>query len=227
MTRFMLTGVLAVAFLELDPYDAANSARAQDVTCNVDIQNGNDFPIRIKRVGMENGDQADVEVAPNTTVSIEDVPFRSDQVFMAWSLDGNARCVGSRSIDVATATRNHVTLSVRGGQMAPQLKPKGAGGNTRPKGDPNGGNDTFARNLGIYYQPDRFNDGTFGARITRPPDAGTPAAQLGFEIGDIITALDGQPFRTPEDVLNHTQETTVDFIDTRTKERRRATVILP
>lgn len=87
--------------------------------------------------------------------------------------------------------------------------------------------ETFASNLGIYYAAVRYGDGTFGARVTRPPASNAPAAQLGFEPGDVIFELDGQRFRRPEDVLAHRYQTTVKFINVRTNAPQSGSLTLP
>ncbi len=85
----------------------------------------------------------------------------------------------------------------------------------------------FAPNLGIYYEPTRYADGTFGARLTRPPVPNSPAAVVGFEPGDVIFELDGQRFTTPSDVLAHRAQTTVGFINVRTGGREMRTIFIP
>jgi len=87
--------------------------------------------------------------------------------------------------------------------------------------------DLFAGNLGIYYAKVPYGDGTFGARLTRPPVPGSPAAQLQLEPGDTIFMLDGVRFREPSDVLNHVEETSVVFINVRTNQPQSADVTLP
>jgi len=87
--------------------------------------------------------------------------------------------------------------------------------------------DLFAGNLGIYYARVPYENGTFGARLTRPPVPGSPAAQLQLEPGDTIFMLDGLRFREPSDVLNHVDQTTVAFINVRTNQSQTAEVTLP
>ncbi len=88
-------------------------------------------------------------------------------------------------------------------------------------------NGHFAPNLGIYYEPVRYSDGTFGARLTRPPVPNSPAATVFFEPGDVIFELDGQHFTTPSDVLAHRAQTTVGFINIRTGGREMRTIFIP
>ncbi len=95
-----------------------------------------------------------------------------------------------------------------------------------PPGGPNNGL-TFAGNLGIHYERLPNNDGTFAARIARPPEPASPAALGGLEAGDIILMLDGMPFRTEEDVLHHVDRTTVTLIDVRTNAQQEAVIQIP
>lgn len=93
-----------------------------------------------------------------------------------------------------------------------------------PQGRPAG---TYARNLGLHYEAVPYQDGTFGVKVTAFPAEGTPAHRLGFEPGDVIFALDGQRFRSHDDVLAHRADTTVDFVNVRTNAVQNATVTLP
>ena len=85
----------------------------------------------------------------------------------------------------------------------------------------------YAGNIGITYTRVPYGDGTFGARIVQPPPPNSPAAKLGFEPGDIIFELDGMRFRTHQDVLAHTGETTVGFVNVRTNEKQSGSLTLP
>ena len=84
----------------------------------------------------------------------------------------------------------------------------------------------FARNLGIAYVPVPRGNGTFGLRLTAPPQAGSPASRLPLNAGDVIWALDGQPFTNGNDVANHHDQTTVDFFDAATNSLQRGTIVL-
>ena len=86
---------------------------------------------------------------------------------------------------------------------------------------------TFAGNLGIYYESVWYSNGTFGARLTANPNAGSPAASVGLETGDIIYELDGQRFRTHADVLGHRYATTMTLINVRTSAPQSASVYIP
>jgi S1-C subfamily serine protease len=72
-----------------------------------------------------------------------------------------------------------------------------------------------------------YDNGTFGARLVRVPEPGSPAAQLQLEPGDTIFELDGTRFRTPNDVLSHRALTTMRFINVRTNGTQSATVWIP
>lgn len=87
---------------------------------------------------------------------------------------------------------------------------------TQPKYPPPGAapQPLFAENLGIYYEQVRYDNGTFGARLTSSPVTNAPASQLPLDAGDVILSLDGQRFRTPDDVRRPRGLTTVDYIDT-------------
>jgi hypothetical protein len=85
----------------------------------------------------------------------------------------------------------------------------------------------FAGNLKIYYAKMPYEDGTFGARLTRAPEAGSPAAQIGLESGDIVFMLDNVRFREEADVLNHVDSTSVTVIDVQTNQVLTRVAMLP
>jgi hypothetical protein len=123
-----------------------------------------------------------------------------------------------------------VMVQPNGVQQA--LRPKGSPGRggAMPGPNPGGpvnGQEVYAANLAIYYEPVRYDNGSMGVKISRPPAGNSPVASLQFDPGDVIFELDGQRFANPQDVLNHRGETTIDFIDVRTGERRQAVVNLP
>jgi S1-C subfamily serine protease len=66
-----------------------------------------------------------------------------------------------------------------------------------------------------------------GAKLTRPPEPNSPAAQLELEPGDIIVRLDGMQLNNPNDVLNHFDQTSMVFINVRTGQPQTADVVLP
>jgi S1-C subfamily serine protease len=101
-----------------------------------------------------------------------------------------------------------------------QVKPRGSA--TTPTTRP-----LFATNLGILYVPIRFPDGTLGLRLISAPVQGSPASALPLDAGDIIKALDGQPIRNLDDVLRHSDRTTVDFIDSGTNTLQKGNIDLP
>jgi S1-C subfamily serine protease len=84
-----------------------------------------------------------------------------------------------------------------------------------------------AANLGIAYLPIPYHNGTFGLRLIAPPAAGSPASLLRLNPGDIVFALDGLAFTNPNDVLNHFDQTIVDYVDAMTNTTRRGNIILP
>lgn len=88
-------------------------------------------------------------------------------------------------------------------------------------------NEHYAGNLGIYYQQIKNPDGTFNAKITRPPAHKTPAGRLGFEQGDIIFELDGQRFHNDDDLLDHQFQTEVGFIDVHSGDSKIYSVYIP
>jgi hypothetical protein len=85
----------------------------------------------------------------------------------------------------------------------------------------------FAANLGITYEPIRYNDGTFGAKLVRDPTPGSPAARMRLETGDTIYELDGTRFRQPQDVLNHRAWTIVRFVNVRTNGAQAMWIYVP
>ncbi|WP_152049366.1 PDZ domain-containing protein [Tautonia marina] len=84
----------------------------------------------------------------------------------------------------------------------------------------------YASNLGIYYRLEPYGNSQ-GARLTQYPVAGSPASQIQLEPGDMITALDGQPIYGPNDLLNHTAQTSVQFINIRTGQPQLNWVFIP
>jgi hypothetical protein len=93
---------------------------------------------------------------------------------------------------------------------------------------PNRARNTFlASNLGIEYERVPFDNGTFGARLTSPPNAGSPAAELQLEVGDVVFELDGQRFTTEQDVLGHFDQTSVRIINVRDKQIYAFQVFIP
>lgn len=84
-----------------------------------------------------------------------------------------------------------------------------------------------AANLGIIYVPITFSNGTFGLKLVRPPLPNSPASQLQLDVNDVIYQLDGRPFRGPEDVRNHFDETAVSYLDAGTNTAQTGTFTLP
>ncbi len=84
----------------------------------------------------------------------------------------------------------------------------------------------YAANLGISFQVVPIGD-RLGARLTRPPAPGSPAAAIRLEPGDLIYEIDGLPIRHFVDVLNHNSRTVVSFVNVRTSRPEARTADLP
>ena len=200
----------------------ATTACAQ-VVADIDVTNQNEFPIRLKRIGSLDGDVASANIDQSTQMTFPGVPFKGDQVFIAWSVDG--KFVGTVTLTVETATRlNPVLLVTKAGIFveARSKVPNSDGNSPRPEG-----NALFAQKLGIHYQKVPRPRGKFGAKLTSNPEPNSPAAGLGFEIGDTIIAMDDHPFTKPSDLDNHFANTTVLFIDVRTGQEKMLEIVLP
>ena len=85
----------------------------------------------------------------------------------------------------------------------------------------------YAANLGIYYQPVHYDDGTFGARLTGAPVPGTPASTLPLDTNDIVFLLNEQRFTTSDDLVKHFGPTTVGYIDSSTRSTQSGAITLP
>lgn len=85
----------------------------------------------------------------------------------------------------------------------------------------------FAANLEIHYQLMPLGGDTFGVRLSRTASGNSPAAAAKLELGDMIVKLDGMPIMSSQDVLNHVDETTVEFVNIRTGKVETRTVQLP
>ncbi len=114
------------------------------------------------------------------------------------------------------------------------------GSNNRPGGqrDPTPAQleEFFVPHIGIYYKRVNYQDGTFGAQLTRDavPDSPVTRIRMGsttqlyrLERGDTILEMDGQRFRTDTDVRNHRFETTMQFIDNNTGQTVAGSLTLP
>jgi hypothetical protein len=93
------------------------------------------------------------------------------------------------------------------------------------KGLPDRRIDWYAKNLGVTFhivtgeQPQ-------GARVVAEPEAGSPAAQAGVRPGDVIVAIDDEPVRIPNDVLNHLHDTTLTIHTFQGNQVRKARVFV-
>ena len=91
--------------------------------------------------------------------------------------------------------------------------------------------------MGIYYQKVVYQDGTFGARLTRDAVPGSPTTQLRMGSSTQLNRLekgykpifemDGQRFRNEDHVRDHRGETTMRFIDKNTGQTMAAALTLP
>ena len=74
----------------------------------------------------------------------------------------------------------------------------------------------FSKRLGAQFVIQTIQIGNFpavkAARITSQPRQGSPLEQLGLEVGDVITRLDGIPVTKKTELENHIQETQVRFV---------------
>jgi hypothetical protein len=83
-----------------------------------------------------------------------------------------------------------------------------------------------AENLGIAYELVPYKD-AFGARLTDDAPDSAPVGNLELKRGDMIVALDGEPIRSPKDLLRHYSLTKVDFVKSGELNVKRAVVHLP
>jgi hypothetical protein len=225
MTCSRRTTVSALGLTLLAAFWTA-SAAAQ-VVADVDISNRSNGQIRVKRIGINDGDVATADVAANDNTTFPGVPFNGDQAFVAWTADG--RFIGSTQIKVATAQQVNPTLLVTPNGIFVEARQKGSGpGPARPNNPgPGPGPGNFSRKLGINYARVPLANGTFGARLTRNAPPNSPAGQLGLEEGDMIVSMDDLPFTTPADVDNHYGDTSMIFINVRTGQPQAARLNLP
>ena len=88
--------------------------------------------------------------------------------------------------------------------------------------------------LGLEYRLHPYR-GHYGARLTRPPEPGSPLLairrpngdQTYLEPGDMIVTLDDQIIDGPDDVENHILQTKITFVNVRTGLPERATAMFP
>ena len=103
-------------------------------------------------------------------------------------------------------------------------QPTNAGSLSPPSAEPQ---PFYATNLGIYYLPVPYHDGTFGLRLTSAPVPGKPASTLPLDTDDVVFLLNNQRFKNADDLLNHFGQTTVGYIDSSTKSTQSGTITLP
>jgi hypothetical protein len=85
----------------------------------------------------------------------------------------------------------------------------------------------YAPNLGIFYLPVVYDNGTFGAKLTSAPVAGKPASALPIDTDDVIFLFENQRFKTLDDLLNRVGQTTVGYLDSATNTSQSATITIP
>jgi PDZ domain len=144
---------------------------------------------------------------------------------------------------------NDLTRLVRGSSGVLDLSLKGRNGGRTKKidlrvtGAVGGGGtvptqleEVYVPHMGIYYKKVPYQNGTFGAQLTRDAVPGSPASQfvLGgspqlsrLEQGDTIFEMDAQRFQTDDDVRNHRSSTTFRFVDSRTGQTMAGSFTLP
>lgn len=108
-----------------------------------------------------------------------------------------------------------------------RLVPYPAGGGY-PDAPYGGGHGPYGAAPGTYQQvPYPSQSSSFGARLTRYPIPGSPAASLQLEPGDMVVSLDNLPISSPNDVLGHRYDTNMVFVNIRTGLPQSANVYIP
>lgn len=86
----------------------------------------------------------------------------------------------------------------------------------------------FSRRLGARFEVQPIQIGNFApvsaARIVSVPQPGSPLSQLGLEIGDIITRLDGIPIQNEQELDRHVYDTVVRFVKAGSNQVQQATM---
>lgn len=138
-------------------------------------------------------------------------------------------------------TPNELARLVRGSNGVVKVEWRDKNGDKSKTIDLRGANalaagETFVPHIGIYYEKVAYDNGTFGARLTRDALPGSATTQLRMgnatqlfrlEKGDTIFEMDGQRFRTDDEVRNHRGETTMRFIDGKSGRTMEASLTLP
>lgn len=74
----------------------------------------------------------------------------------------------------------------------------------------------FSQRLGARFEIQQIQIGNFApvlaARIVSVPAAGSPLKQLGLDVGDVITRLDGNPVNNNAELDRHVYDTLVRFV---------------
>jgi hypothetical protein len=227
MTRTRLVVLFALAFLGASAC-LETAAQPQDLIRIIDISSQAQGPIRVKRIGVGDGDIDTLDIEVGGQSSFQNVNFRGDQLIVVWRNDGSY--LGSTAIKASAAAQTGVSMQVRVGEgtvtSVLAQRPPGIGGQNGRTGPPPS-SDQYSAKWGIYYKAVGRPGGTFGIQLTRDPNPNSPAAQLQFEPGDMIVTLDDLPIRKPADLEGHYSTTRVVFVNIRTGQPQAATVELP
>jgi hypothetical protein len=135
-----------------------------------------------------------------------------------------------RCTDLTRSNGNNVYNGLDFLSLEILLRLAGAGGHLLQAASDRARNDAaefFAPNLGIYYVPIPYPDGTIGLSVSRAPDPNSPGGKGGLEKGDVILTLDSMPVRNHQDVLIHTGRTPILVIDVKTGQRQEGVLQLP
>ena len=88
----------------------------------------------------------------------------------------------------------------------------------------------FSRRLGARFEIQTIQIGNFApvsaARIVSVPQHGSPLSQLGLEIGDVVTRLDGNPVNNEAELERHVYDTVVRFVKAGSDHVQQATMFV-
>lgn len=97
--------------------------------------------------------------------------------------------------------------------------------------DPNSGRRAYhSERLGADFLIQKIRiagfDSFWAARIVSRPESNSPLRQLGLDVGDVITRLDGVPLTNYEELERHIVETDVRYIRSGTSRVRRGEIYI-